>query len=218
MALYFFDSTEFPGALVFRDSTVAYVAQVGDIVAPVISLNGAASVSVDVGDVYVDAGATAFDETDGDITGDILVVNPVNVNVAGTYQVTYSVADAAGNNAVPVVRTVEVVVVADVVAPVISLVGPALIMVEPGDAYVDLGATAADGVDGDITGDIVVVNPVNVNLVGSYQITYNVADAAGNNAVEVVRTVVVGLSVGNEVAPVTSKTYRYQTGRFNRIR
>ena len=44
----------------------------------------------------------------------------VNTSLTGTYQVTYDVSDAAGNPAVQMVRTVEV---ADLAAPVVSVMG-----------------------------------------------------------------------------------------------
>ena len=80
-----------------------------DSTAPVIILLGEPVVDVVVGDSYADAGATATDDTDGDITANIVVANPVDVLTLGTYTVTYNISDAAGNPAVEVQRTVNVV-------------------------------------------------------------------------------------------------------------
>jgi hypothetical protein len=66
---------------------------------PVITLNGAASMSLTQGGVFTDPGATATDPQDGDLTAQITVNNPVNVNIPATYTVTYSVQDSAGNMA-----------------------------------------------------------------------------------------------------------------------
>jgi hypothetical protein len=60
------------------------------------------------GATYVDAGATALDAEDGDLTGSIVTVNPVNTLIAGTYFVTYDVSDSSANAAVQVIRTVTV--------------------------------------------------------------------------------------------------------------
>lgn len=46
---------------------------------------------------YLDAGCLARDNEDGDLTANILVVNLVNPNRKGTYAVTYTVEDEAGN-------------------------------------------------------------------------------------------------------------------------
>jgi len=66
-------------------------------------------VEVTQGNTYNDAGATAEDDRDGDITADIVTVNPVDVDVIDEYTVTYNVDDEAGNSADEVTRTVNVV-------------------------------------------------------------------------------------------------------------
>ena len=79
-----------------------------DITPPVITVLGDGSVSVTQNSAYIDTGATAADDIDGDITAQILTVNPVNVSIPGTYTVTYNVSDIAGNTAVQVARAVTV--------------------------------------------------------------------------------------------------------------
>jgi hypothetical protein len=76
--------------------------------APVIQLRGDATVNIIIDAPYSDAGATATDKEDGDITSRIVVTNPVNNALLGTYTVTYAVSDLAGNPAAPVTRTVNV--------------------------------------------------------------------------------------------------------------
>jgi hypothetical protein len=171
---------------------------VADTTVPVITLLGDATVTIEVGSDYTDDGATASDNYDGDITDDIVVVNPVDTDVVGTYTITYNVSDAAGNAATEVTRTVNVV---DTTVPVITLLGDATVTIEVGNDYTDAGATASDNYDGDITDDIVVVNPVDSDVVGTYTITYNVSDAAGNTAVEAIREVIVenSLTIGDDL-------------------
>ena len=53
-------------------SSFLYVAP-ADTTAPVITLVGDDPVAITVGDAYVDAGATATDDVDGDITANIVV-------------------------------------------------------------------------------------------------------------------------------------------------
>ncbi|WP_282166075.1 immunoglobulin-like domain-containing protein, partial [Cellulophaga baltica] len=131
---------------VIRTVTVINAA---DTTAPVITRNGPASITLTVGDTYNDAGATALDNVDGDITADIVIDNTVNKDVVGTYTVTYNVSDDAGNSATEVIRTVMVINAADTTAPVITRNGPASITLTVGDTYNDAGATALDNVDGD---------------------------------------------------------------------
>jgi len=56
---------------------------------------------------FVDPGATAIDDEDGDITSAINTSSNVNTEVPGIYQITYTVEDKAGNTGVAV-REVEV--------------------------------------------------------------------------------------------------------------
>lgn len=152
-----------------------------------------------MGSVYTDAGATATDAVDGDRTANIITVNPVNSNVVGVYTVTYNVVDTVGNIATTVTRTVNVV---DTTIPVISLVGSATVSVNFGAIYTDVGATASDNYDGNITGSIVTVNPVNTGTLGNQTVTYDVTDANGNAAVQVTRTVTV-VDVTSPVITIT---------------
>lgn len=75
---------------------------------PVITLLGEETVTIPQGETYIDEGATAQDDVDGDLTRKIQVLNPVNTNVPGVYRVTYNVSDWQGNYALQVVRTVTV--------------------------------------------------------------------------------------------------------------
>lgn len=79
----------------------------------------------------------------------------------------------------------------DTTAPVITLLGDTTVHLTVGDTYTDAGATANDDVDGIITDDIEVINPVDTATAGTYTVTYNVSDAAGNSATEMTRTVIV---------------------------
>ncbi|MFH0864790.1 MAG: DUF5011 domain-containing protein [Bacteroidota bacterium] len=78
-----------------------------DTTAPVITLNGSNPVSIALNSTYSDAGATALDDVDGDISASITVSGTVNTTQKGTYTKTYSVSDAAGNTATAT-RTVYV--------------------------------------------------------------------------------------------------------------
>ena len=82
----------------------------GDTGGPVIVLVGEASITVEQNAIYTDAGATATDDVDGDITQKIVTDNLVNTTILGTYKVTYNASNEAGDAAISVTRTVEVVV------------------------------------------------------------------------------------------------------------
>ena len=68
-----------------------------DSTPPVITILGANPASVDLGASYVDAGATAYDSADGDLTAGIEAISNVNTSIAGAYRVVYLVEDTSGN-------------------------------------------------------------------------------------------------------------------------
>ena len=79
-----------------------------DTQAPEVSVVGYASVSLECGKPYVEAGAAAFDGCYGDLSHTVTVSGSVNIHVAGTYTLTYTAKDAAGNTG-SAFRTVIVV-------------------------------------------------------------------------------------------------------------
>ena len=86
-----------------------------DTTPPVITLIGEPEVSINVGEEYIDEGATAIDEQDGNLTpfvDDKGTVDAVDTSVPGEYVITYDVVDFAGNTAVQVTRKVTVVALA----------------------------------------------------------------------------------------------------------
>jgi PKD repeat protein len=160
-----------------------------DFTVPTITLNGADTAYVELGKTYTDAGASANDPTEGDITVRMDTTSDVDASAAGIYYVTYNVSDASGNAANEVVRVVIVVV--DQSPPTITLLGtnPYYVEVITG-TYQEDGATATDATDGNLTTAIVVSGTVNTFKIGTYNVTYTVQDVQGNIATGT-RTVIV---------------------------
>jgi hypothetical protein len=77
-----------------------------DAFGPVITLNDNALVGVALNDTYSDAGATATDNVDPSVT--VNSSGTVDTATVGTYTITYSATDVAGNAAVTKTRTVIV--------------------------------------------------------------------------------------------------------------
>ena len=71
--------------------------QLADNTAPVITLLGDAEVIISREEIYVDAGATALDDVDGDISDRIQIAGQVLTDNVGIYFPTYSATDNAGN-------------------------------------------------------------------------------------------------------------------------
>ena len=171
---------------------VTRTVNVVDTTVPVITLTGLEIVTIEVGSTYTDGGATATDNYDDDtaLSSNIITVTTVDTDIVASFTLTYNVSDVAGNAAIEVTRTVNVV---DTTVPVITLNGDPTVTVEVGASYTDAGAAATDNYDDDtaLSSNIITVNTVDTDIVASYTLTYNVSDASGNAAIEVTRTVIV---------------------------
>jgi hypothetical protein len=164
-----------------------------DSTPPVISITGSSTVNAIKGSTYNDKGATATDNFDDSIT--VTSVSTVNMAILGTYTVTYTATDNAGNTSTEI-RAVNVV--PDTVAPVITIIGLSSLDIIQGSNYTDAGATATDNVDTSVS--VAMGGSVETNTVDTYIITYTAVDSSGNLASPVTRTV--NVVSNNENPPV----------------
>ncbi|MBD3267069.1 DUF5011 domain-containing protein, partial [bacterium] len=133
----------------------------------------------------------------------------VDTSTVGTYIVSYTASDLTGNEAQPVTRTVHV---KDTLAPTITLNGSTNITLECNvDSYTELGAVAEDLIDPNVN-VVIGGDAVDTSSLGTYVVTYNAADASGNAAVEVTRTVVVQDTLQPEFSNVTNITAEESAG------
>lgn len=90
-----------------------------DTTPPVITINGNSSVESILNQAYTDAGATASDDEDGTLT--VTTSGTVNKDLAGSYVITYTATDKAGNQG-SATRTVRVYNQAEVFAGTYNVV------------------------------------------------------------------------------------------------
>lgn len=154
-----------------------------DVTPPTITLIGNDTITVESCAFFVDPGATATDNIDGDISSNIQVTSTVDTGVVGLYTLTYNVADGSGNLATPVVRYVDVVTT----APSIQLSGASSISVEVCQGFNDPGATGSNSC-GPLPVTISSSPTFDANTTGTYTFTYTVDDGV-NAPVSVTRTV-----------------------------
>ena len=166
---------------------------VTDTIAPVITLAGDAQITVQYDDTYVDAGAAAIDNADGDVT--VTVDGEVDTSSVGSYKLTFTATDSSGNSS-SATRAINVV---DSVAPVITLAGEALMTVQFEALFEDVGATAVDNADGDIT--VMVNGAVDTSIIGVYELVYSATDNSDNTS-SATRMV----NVVDTIAPVITLT------------
>ncbi|MDB6024943.1 MAG: hypothetical protein JWM68_1166 [Verrucomicrobiales bacterium] len=115
----------------------------------------------------------------------VSVSSSLNTNAPGSYVLTYTATNSLGGIATPASRTV---VVQDTTAPLISPLGNNPLTNFLNASLSDPGATAFDACGGSVS--VSSSNNVNVNVVGSYTITYTSTDNYSNKT-SVVRTVLV---------------------------
>ena len=163
--------------------TVIVIPSLADVISPVIFITGGTPTTVIASSTYVDQGATATDDVDGDVTASIVPVSTVDTNVIGVYTVTYTATDSVLNSSTAI-RTVNVVEATstDIIPPAITINGGTPVTVYENSVYSDAGATATDDVDGDVTASIIPSGVVDTSIIGIYTITYTVSDVALNTA------------------------------------
>ncbi|MDO5555348.1 MAG: DUF5011 domain-containing protein, partial [Clostridia bacterium] len=175
--------------LTIKDTCTAHT-QVADTTKPEIKLNGANNITIKINETYADAGATATDDRDGDITSKIKTTGQVDSKKEGTYTITYTVEDSAGNSAT---TERKVTVKAEEITasiPKITLNGSKKMKIKVGEVFTDPGATATDSKDGNLTDRIIINNNVNTAIAGTYTIKYTVRNSTGKE-ITAERTVVV---------------------------
>jgi hypothetical protein len=87
------------GACLLTGSMLFTGCAADDITAPVVTLKGDNPQAVTLNGTYTEAGATATDDEDGDLTSSIVITgaDAIDEDMVGEYEVHYSVSDAAGN-------------------------------------------------------------------------------------------------------------------------
>ena len=104
--------------------------------------------SIRPGDDYSDLGATVADASGNAIDNPSFTIGSnIDITQPGTYSYTYDFTDGQNNTAATAVRTVVVV---DLTAPTIQLLGGDTIEHQLGNPFVDPGFSAVDAVDGDV--------------------------------------------------------------------
>ncbi|MGB0260008.1 MAG: immunoglobulin-like domain-containing protein, partial [Flavobacteriaceae bacterium] len=169
--------------------TVVRDVEVKDTEPPLVTVLGSNPYEINQGVTYVDPNPSvnAIDNVDGNISNQVQSTGStyINENIPGTYPVTYTVDDAAGNQG----SAIRSVIVLDTEPPVINLIGSNSAEVNQGDSYTDAGATVSDNVDSNVS--LVSQDNVNTNIPGAYSYIYTASDSSGNDAAPAVRNVTV---------------------------
>ncbi|TKH04802.1 DUF5011 domain-containing protein [Peribacillus simplex] len=168
---------------------------------PVIS--GAAGKSITFNSTFnAKTGIKAKDDKDGDLTSAIRVEGKVDTKKVGTYNLTYTVADKAGN----VAKVTRKITVYDQVKPVISGAGNKTIKLNS-SFNPKTNVSAKDNADGNLTSKIKVTGTVNTKKKGTYTLKYTVTDSS-KNAATVTRKITIDVTKP-VISGANSKTVGY---------
>lgn len=125
------------------------------------------------------AGVNANDIEDGDLTAKISVTGDINIEVPGTYNITYVVSDKSNYS---VSKTITVTV-NPTEAPIIY--ATTLEIPQYKDYDEKTGVTVFDNNEGDLTSRLQVLeNNINKNVIGEYNVKYSVTNDAGVTSVK----------------------------------
>jgi PKD repeat protein len=157
---------------------------------PVIMLKGFNPMLIAVHHPYIEPGATAIDNIDGDVSSNIVIQNTVDTGRVDSYSVYYTAYDYSNNFSDQIIRTVYV---ADTVKPLIHLIGSDTVKIDVGQQYNDSGAYVTDNYYENVS--LKTTSYIDINVDGYYWVRYEATDPSGNAAIPVQRTVVVGKPV-----------------------
>jgi len=162
---------------------VSRIVKVVDTIAPVITMNGSQSDTIEVNTTYVDPGVKVTDNyySSAALTKSGSFYSTFATGKAtalGTYTIIYKAVDSS-NNSVSVTRYVTVV---DKLAPVITLSGEPTIAVCRWSTYKDSGYTVSDNFDKSVKVDTegTFVSKGGTDLQGFYSLRYKATDKSGN--------------------------------------
>lgn len=137
---------------------------------PRITLKGSENLKINLNEEYKEMGFTAT-KAFKDISSNVQVDGNVDTTKPGRYIITYFIKEGIFNN--KVTRTIEVV---DNVKPEIKLNGNSDVSICPNSKYEEIGFSAVDNYDGDITEKVMVLEEENT-------VTYEVEDSSNNKTV-----------------------------------
>jgi alpha-tubulin suppressor-like RCC1 family protein len=155
-----------------NESIATRIIHVIEVTPPEILLNGESMLVIELGNVYVEDGATCSDNYD--YTCEVVITGSVLSNV-GEYILTYTATDSSGNMS-SMTRTITI---QDTTVPIVSLLEAAS-TIAIGDAFIDTGVEAIDL----SSTELEVVTDLDVNSTGTYEVSYIVTDAYGNSTTE----------------------------------
>lgn len=141
------------------------------------ALNGENVLSINYGEDYIEDGFTA-NILNHDLNDKVEVTTNLDVSRLGEYNINYNLKYL--NKDYNLVRKVMII---DNEKPMIKLNGEKEITLYVNDEYKELGVTAIDNYDGDISDKVVITGKVDTSNAGVYNLIYSVTDSSFNTSI-----------------------------------
>ena len=163
-----------------KSSIISQTIIVEDIYGPTITLFSPVF-KHDVYEEWIEPGYNIQDNRDANDTVTVSIIGSPNINLVGTYPVTYRAVDSSGN----ISETTRTVNVVDSETPTINISENPLILTI-GQEFLLPIYSANDNYDGDLTDDVNLsgIENIDVNAEGDYSVALEVTDKSGNQASE----------------------------------
>ena len=137
-----------------------------------ISLKGNKEITIYVGTEFTEPGYVAYDNYGNDNTEKLRVINTIDTNKVGTYEMAYIIGNTIAKRKINVIQEKDS-------KTVIHLKGSSIQYYEIGTEYKEPGYIAIDTIDGDITNKVVVSGIVDSSKKGPQKIIYTVENSKG---------------------------------------
>ena len=160
-------------SFLYRHFGFYYSSSVVDVEAPMINLIGNNEINIEINSIFNDPGYNCTDNVDSSCT--VIVSGNVDTSKLGSYTLTYSATDLAGNNT----KSTRIVNVIDSINPVITLFGDSIIYCNINGEYDELGASVTDN-SNEILDVVIDSSLLDIRKVGDYKISYSACDSSGN--------------------------------------
>lgn len=155
---------------------VFYLYENSKLTALNISLIGDSDITLNLNDEYLEPGITAI-YGKNNVSNSVITNSTLDNTKIGTYDIVYSINYKRKSTSIT--RKVNIV---DTIAPEITLKGESEVSLYINGKYEELGYTAIDNYDGDITDKVTIDNQVDLTKAGDYKIIYSITDTSGNTS------------------------------------
>ncbi|MDD3241570.1 MAG: DUF5011 domain-containing protein [Bacilli bacterium] len=141
-----------------------------------IYLNSSSVTSIVLGEQYEEQKATAV-YRGKNVSSKIKITNNIDNTKPGTYYVNYKIKLNNKENSIK-----RKVIVMDINAPEINLIGEKEITIYLNENYTEKGYTVKDNYDNDLDKNVVINSDLNINKIGEYTIIYSISDSSNNKS------------------------------------